>query len=174
MTYQLPAEEADDAFGRILTVWVTHVRPELPPDLTAPDPAWDPSVLLAAITCYPQLPFAAANPVISSYSEPDDTGRPYLLHTGLIQELRLGGAAEPAAPPVVQEAVTLSATADGSGVPTLLAWFHLAQPVSLPATINVVNENGQAGVFTTTATSGTQFSPTWTLTAPAGVYRGRR
>ena len=76
-------------------MWVTQVRPQLPPDLTAPDPAWDPSVLLATITCYPQLPFAAANPVITSYSRPDDAGRPYLLHTGLIQELRLGGAAEP-------------------------------------------------------------------------------
>jgi hypothetical protein len=168
VTYQLPAEEADDAFGRILTVWVTQVRPQLPPDLTAPDPSWDPSVLLAVITCYPQLPFVAANPVITSYSAPDDTGRPYLLHTGLIQELRLGGAGGAAAPPVVQEAVTLSATADTSGVPTLMAWFHLAQPVSLPAAINVVSENGQAGAFTTTSTSGTLFSPTWTLSAPAG------
>jgi len=165
VTYQLPADEADDAFGRILTVWVTQVRPQLPPDLTAPDPSWDPSVLLAAITCYPQLPFSAANPVITSYSEPDDTGRPYLLHTGLIQELRLGGAAGPAAPPVVPEAVTLSATADNSGVPTLLAWFHLAQ-VSLPAAIDVVTDSGQAGAFT--ATSGTTFSATWTLTAPEG------
>jgi hypothetical protein len=168
VSYQLPAEDADDAFGRILTVWVTQVRPQLPPDLTAPDPSWDPSVLLAAITCHPQLPFLAANPVITSYSAPDDTGRPYLLHTGLIQELRLGGAAGPAAPPVVQEAVTLSATADTAGVPALLAWFHLAQPVSLPATINVVNENGQTGAFATTATSGTAFSPTWTLSAPDG------
>ena len=54
--------------------------------------------------------------------------------------------------------MTLSATADSSGVPTLLAWFHLAQPVSLPATIDVVDQNGQAGSFTTTATSGTAFS----------------
>jgi hypothetical protein len=168
VSYQLPAEEADDAFGRIFTVWVTQVRPQLPPDLTAPDASWDPSVLLAAITCYPQLPFSTANPVITSYLPPDDTGRPYLLHTGLIQELRLGGAAGPAAAPAVQEAVTLSATADTGGGPTLLAWFHLAQPVSLPATINVVTENGHAGAFTTTSTSGTQFSPTWTLTAPDG------
>ena len=168
VSYQLPAEEADAAFGRILTVWVTQVRPQLPPDLTAPDPSWDPSVLLSAITCYPQLPFVAANPVITSYSPPDDTGRPYLLHTGLIQQLRLGGAVGAAVPPVVQEAVTLSATADTAGVPTLLAWFHLVQPVSLPATIDVVSENGQAGEFTTTATSGTPFSPTWTLSAPAG------
>lgn len=167
-SYQLPADGADDAFGRILTVWVTQVRPQLPPDLTAPDPSLDPSVLLAAITVYPQLPFSAASPVITSYSAPDDTGRPYLLHTGLIQELRLGGGAQAPAPPAVQEAVTLSATAGSSGAPTLLAWFHLAQPVSLPATINVISENGQAGAFTTTATSGTAFSPTWTLSAPDG------
>ena len=89
--------------------------------------------------------------MILSYSDPDDTGRPYLLHTGLIQELRLGGQAGDAPPPLVQEAVTLSSTVDSNGEPTLSAWFHLPEPVSLPPTIQVVDQNGQTGAFTTEA-----------------------
>ncbi len=159
--YQLPAGTADDAFDRILTAWVTQVRPQLAPDLTAPDPAWDPSILLCAITLTPQMPFSTANPVISSHSDPDDSGRPYLLHTGLIQELRLGSGG--GAPPA-QEAVTLSATADAGGVPTLTAWFHLGVPVELPGAVQVADENGQEVTFTATAASGTPFAQVWTLT----------
>jgi len=175
VTYQLPAADADAAFDRILTAWVTQVRPQLPPDLTAPDPTWDPSVLLSTITFSPKTPFAATSPVISSYSDPDDTGRPYLLHTGLMQELRLGRQTGTAPPPVVQEAITLSSTVDSDGVPTLTAWFHLPEPVSLPPTIQVVDENGQAGAFTTEVPPGKgtgSFSELWTLNAPPGSPSG--
>jgi hypothetical protein len=175
ITYRLPAADADAAFDRILTAWVTQVRPQLAPDLTAPDPAWDPAVLLSAITLTLQTPFAASSPVILSHSDPDDTGRPYLLHTGLIQELRLGGQAGAAPPALVQEAVTLSSTVDSDGVPTLTAWFHLADPVSLPPTIQVAHENGQAGGFTTEVPPGAgtgSFSEVWTLSAPPGSPPG--
>ena len=169
VTYRLPADAADAAFDRILTVWVTQVRPQLAPDLTAPDPAWDPAVLLSAITFTAPTPPSATNPVISSYADPDDTGRPYLLHTELIQELRLGEQAGDAPPPLVQEAVTLSSTVDSDGVLTLSAWFHLPQPVSLPPTIQVVDQNGQTGAFTTDPVPGPgTFSQLWTLTAPLG------
>ena len=57
--YQLPAATADAAFDRMLMAWVTEVRPQLAPDLTAPDPSWDPSVLLSTITCTPETPFSA-------------------------------------------------------------------------------------------------------------------
>jgi len=167
VSYQLPADAASAAFDRILTVWVTQVRPQLAPDLTAPDPAWDAAVLLSAITFTPQLPFPAGGPVIVSYSDPDDTGRPYLLHTELIQELRLGGQAGVAPPPPVQEAVTLSSTVDSNGEPTLSAWFHLPEPVSLPPAIQVADQNGQTGAFSTEAAPGTgPFSDLWTLSAP--------
>jgi hypothetical protein len=171
--YQLPQETADEAFDRIFTVWVTQVRPQLAPDLTAPDPAWDPSILLSAITLLPEMPFSVSNPVISWYSDPDDTGRPYLLQTELIQELRLGGTGGSAAVSLVQQqAVTLSATADLTGAPTLTAWFHVGQPVSLPGTISVVDgnsadQNAAAVQFTTTPVSGTPFSQVWTLSPPA-------
>jgi hypothetical protein len=167
VTYQLPAATADDAFDRILTAWVTQVRPNLAPDLTAPDPAWDPAILLSTITVTPEMPFSTANPVILWCSDPDDTGRPYLLQTELMQELRLGESADPEPTPLVQQAVTLAGTADASGWPsTLTAWFHLGQPVSLPATIQVVNQNGQSDQFNTAAASGTSFSEVWTLSAP--------
>ena len=169
--YQLPLETADEAFDRIFTVWVTQVRPQLAPDLTAPDPAWDPSILLSAITCIPEMPFSTANPVISAYSDPDNTGRPYLLQTELIQELRLGGTGGSPAVSLVQQAVTLSATADAAGAPTLTAWFHLGQPVSMPGTISVVDgdsadQNVPPVQFSTAPVSGTPFSQVWTLTAP--------
>ena len=170
VSYQLPADAASAAFDRILTVWVTQVRPQLAPDLTAPDPAWDPAVLLSAITFTPQMPFPAGGPAILSYSDPDDTGRPYLLHTGLIQELRLGGQADVAQAPPVQEAVTLSSTVDSNGEPTLSAWFHLPGPVSLPPAIQVADQNGQTGAFSTEAAPGTgPFSDLWTLRAPPGA-----
>jgi hypothetical protein len=171
--YQLPQETADEAFDRIFTVWVTQVRPQLAPDLTAPDPAWDPSILLSAVTVLPELPFLVASPVISWYSDPDGTGRPYLLQTELIQELRLGETGvSPAAVPLVRPAVTLSATADLTGAPTLTAWFHLGPPVSLPGTINVADansadQNAAAVQFTTTPVSGTLFSQVWILSPPA-------
>lgn len=174
VTYQLPADAASAAFDRILTVWVTQVRPQLAPDLTAPDPAWDAAVLLSAITVTPQMPFPAAGAAILSYSDPDDTGRPYLLHTGLIQELRPGGQAGVAPTPPVQEAVTLSSTVDSNGEPTLSAWFHLPEPVQLTSGIQVTDQNGQTAAFTAEAAApGTgQFSDLWTLSAPPGSPAG--
>jgi hypothetical protein len=173
-TYQLPADAASAAFDRILTVWVTQVRPQLTPDLTAPGPAWDPAVLLSTITFTPQMPFPVGGPAILSYSDPDDTGRPYLLHTGLIQELRLGGQADIAPAPPVQEAVTLSSTVDSNGEPTLFAWFHLPEPVQLTSDIQVTDQNGQTAAFTAEpATSGAgPFSDLWTLNAPTGSPAG--
>ena len=172
VTFQLPADAASAAFDRILTVWVTQVRPQLAPDLTAPDPSWDPAVLLATITVTPQMPFPAAGPAILSYSDPDDTGRPYLLHTGLIQELRLGGQADVAPP--VQEAVTLSSTVDSNGEPTLSAWFHLPWPVQLTSDIQVTDQNGQTADFIPEAepSGAGPFSDLWTLSAPTGSPAG--
>ena len=70
VTYQLPAATADEAFNRIFTVWVTEVRPQLAPDLTCPDPKWDPSVLLASITFVPSMPFSTTSPAILWYGAP--------------------------------------------------------------------------------------------------------
>ena len=70
----------------------------------------------------------------------------------------------------MQQAVTLSSTVNSDGV-TLDAWFHLPDPVSLPATIQVADENGQTAAFTTEVASGAgPFSPLWTLSPPSSGF----
>ncbi len=172
-TYQLPAETAGDALDRILTVFVTEVRPQLAPALTSPDPASDPAVLLSTLVVTPAEPFSVSSPALDGWADPDDTGRPYLLHTRLIQELRrAGGAVAAAGPRGASELVTLAAVADQAGVPTLSAWFHLDAPVLLPATVSVTRTDGQQADFTTAALPSAQssgsFSDLWSLSAPGG------
>ena len=100
---------------------------------------------------------------------PDDAGRPFLLSTELIQELRLGGQSANPAPPLVQEAVTLGATATSDGTPTLTAWFHLGQPVSLPSAITVTDDSGVSQSFTVSSgPSSPAFSEESALSPPAG------
>jgi hypothetical protein len=165
---QLPAETAADALDRILTVWVTQVRPQLLPALTGPDPASDPSILLAAITFVPASPFVPAAPELLSCDDPDDTDRPYLLHTRLIQELqRLGAAAaKPPAPP--QQLLTLEALVDVNGVLQVSAVFH--QPVQLTGPIDVAGSSGDTGAFDPVASrpDANGFATVWTLDPPDG------
>jgi hypothetical protein len=177
--YRLPAETAADALDRIFTVWVTQVRPLLDPELSSPDQATpspsDPgsteAILLSAITFLAADPFDTVAPVISAFAPPDDTGRPYLLHTGLIQELRSLDQADTV---VVRprELVTLSPSVDPSGLVSLDAWFHLPRPVSLPEQVEVATEAGVAATFSAFATDAggnpVDFADRWQLTGPAG------
>jgi hypothetical protein len=166
--WQLPAEGAPEALDRIFTVWVTRVRPGLHPDLIDPEAASDPAILLSTITCVPAIPFDVANPEVVFCDDPDDEGRPYLLSTELIQELRWfnDAIAAPPAPDGVPaiELVTLEASVDGNNLTTVDAWFQLGDPVQLPATIHVDDEDGGSWEFATSAS--TAFSSVWTLTAP--------
>ena len=176
-TYQLPAETADDALDRILTVFATEVRPQLVPALTSPDPASDPAVLLTTLVVTPAHPFSASAPALDGWADPDDTGRPYLLHTRLIQELRrTGGAVAVVGSKGAKEFVSLAATADLGGVPALSAWFHLDAPVLLPATVTVTRATGEQADFTTaalpSARSSGSFSDLWSLAAPGGLTVG--
>lgn len=175
VVYQLPAETAADALDRILTVWVTEVRPLLSPDLTQPADSSDPAVLLASITFTlgPVASPPSADPAIASCDQPDDHGRPYVLHTRLIQELRLlaesGAAAEK-----VQELATLTSDVDSQGQLILTAWFHLGQPVALTEPVQVTSRSGASGSFDPSVPvdpSGVapQFSDVWTLT-PTGDF----
>src|SRR5262249_43096558 len=104
--FHLPAAIARAALDRVFTVWVTEARPRLQPSLldrcgTDGNP-WDPAILLARIDFTPDDPFLPNRPAIIHADEPSDDGRPYLLHTQLIQELLLLGEQEggivPAAP----------------------------------------------------------------------------
>jgi len=174
---RLPAETAADALDRIFTVWVTQVRPFFEPDLTTPEEA-DPSgpdgtqeILLSTIRFQAADPFDPLDPAITAVDEPDDEGRPYLLHTRLIQELRsLREAGQVTVRP--RELLTLAPSVDGNGLLTLDAWFHLSRPVSLDKQVDVLTESETAAQFATSATDPAgnplQFSHVWRLTAPAG------
>jgi hypothetical protein len=174
VVYQLPAETAADALDRIFTVWVTQVRPQLSPDLTQPADSSDPAVLLASITFTlgPITSPPGSDPAIASCDAPDDSGRPYVLHTRLIQELRLLAEAGAAAKP--QELATLTSAVDDEGQLILTAWFHLDQPVALTQPVLVVSRSGASGSFepsTPVDPSGgaPPFSDVWTLT-PSGEF----
>jgi hypothetical protein len=174
--YRLPAATAFDALDRILTVWVTEVRPQLNPNLIQPDPTWDPAVLLSTITFSATGGAPPANPAITS-AAPDDGGRPFLLNTQLIQELRtLTGVAIPPPPPPPpppkqpEQLVSISSGVDADGRLTLSAWFHLDQPVLVPGPVKVAAEETALSLdFDVTAVSpdAQGLASLWSLTAPA-------
>lgn len=169
--WRLPAETADAALDRIFTFWVTQVRPLLSPALTAPADASDPAILLAAIsfTLGPQLSSPGTDPVIEWCSDPDDGGRPYLLHTRLIQELRVLSDQQAAMVSPPQQLVTLTSSVDPSGQLLITAWFQLEQPVALPATLSVRSRTGARGLLATATPAAPdgvvpRFSNVWLLT----------
>jgi hypothetical protein len=172
---RLPAETAADALDRIFTVWITQVRPFFEPDLTTPEvpnpsgPDGTDLILLSTIRFKAADPFDPLDPAITAVGLPDDEGRPYLLHTRLIQELRsLREAGQLIVRP--RELVTLAPSVDASGLLTLDAWFHLSRPVSLDSQIDVLTETGGVAQFITSATdpggNPLDFSDVWRLTAP--------
>ena len=142
---RLPAVDLREALDRIFTVWVTEVRPRFAPPLTEPDggdPPAEAAVLLATLRFVPADPFDNAAPAITEFQPADDTGRPYLLHTQLLQELialgwRGGGAAVVPGPVAnARELVTFDTVGGGEEQRSrVLAWFHLPKPVRLPEQI---------------------------------------
>jgi hypothetical protein len=156
-------------------VWVTEVRPGLKAstDATAgpaPDlitPTTDPRILLSTIRFTPASPFDPASPSITACDDPDDEGRPYLLHTELIQELHVLGG-EPAPPKPAVELATMVGTAAPETPTVLDVWFHLDDPVQLPDTISVTDEDGETFDFASAAVDADAngFSSVWRLTAP--------
>jgi hypothetical protein len=170
VVYWLPAETAADALDRIFTIWVTQVRPQLAPDLTQPSESSDPAILLASITFTlgPVTLPPTAEPALATCDPPDDHGRPYVLHTRLIQELRLlAESATPTEQPL--ELATLTSDVDDQRRLILTAWFHLDQPVALTEPVQVVSRSGVLGSFDPSAPADPngvtpQFSDVWILT----------
>ncbi len=134
----------------IFVYWVTEVRPALDPDLIDPysaetsdgDP-FPPEVLLAEL----DLTFAADGTLSLEGIAIDNTTRPYLLHTQLIQELfdipdlaGEGGEIEP------QKDVAEFVSIEDVSTRTLRLWVHLDQDLDLNANDNVtlarVDANG--------------------------------
>lgn len=184
--FRLPAATAREALDRLFTIWVTEVRPRIAPDPIAPADApagttADASILLARIDLVPDEPFDPNSPAIADVLPPDDEGRPYLLHTQLIQELHLPGGThvevEAPPPPVPAPLPTHNrqlATVDplilGNAASRLVVWFHTDQPVRLPNQIQVQrNLGGTLLTFTAQPRGGGTFAPVWELTPPAGT-----
>jgi hypothetical protein len=97
---------------------VTEVRPRVEPNLIDVDDS-EAAILLARIDFVIDGP--ASNPTLVHVEKPpDDTGRPFLLHTQLIQELtRLGTPGGAAARPPFE-----FATLHVAAVKRLIAWVH--------------------------------------------------
>ena len=153
----LPRTGARAALDRLLTIWITEVRPTLLPSSITP--AGDPAVLLSTVTVIPPEPFDPANPAIVTFTAPDDDGRPYLAPTQLIQELLQLGAGvttvltgspiqQPAmaAPPVAL--ATLSEVRQPRRV---VLWPHLDLPLVLPPNLAVSRDGAAPVTFTTGA-----------------------
>ena len=127
--------EAEALLDDIFTYWITVVRPELVPDLIAPgkpagseDEPPPAEIVLAQMT----LATMDADTLTLDDIAVDNSARPYLLHTHLIQELYRfpdmpgeGGGAATARP--VSEFVTI----EDADVRTLSLWVHIDRNIQL-------------------------------------------
>ncbi|HEY7066784.1 MAG TPA: hypothetical protein VIC57_09375 [Candidatus Dormibacteraeota bacterium] len=171
---RLPAETAREALDRIFTVWTTEVRASrLQPDLTDPEASGaEAGILLARIDCVPDEPLSPSDPRILDVLDPDDTGRPFLLHTQLIQELMLlNGQGETA--PLPRAFATLAVTASR----TVQAWLHHPAPLVLPtppATALTLLADGQPLALTNVAPLGLPNLFALTVAQPAVIAPGAR
>jgi hypothetical protein len=142
----LPLAGARAALDRLLTIWITEVRPTLAPDLIHPE--GEAAVLLSTITVVPAQPFDSEAPAITDHQEPDDEGRPYLAPTQLIQELVLAGGGSPifmggGSPPDVGNLIKLATLTqtevhdEGGSYELPVLWFHVDRQVVLADTVMI-------------------------------------
>ncbi|HET8853230.1 MAG TPA: hypothetical protein VFN02_11950, partial [Ktedonobacteraceae bacterium] len=94
--WYIPTAEARESLDRIFTVWVTEVRPKLLPSLLDPAQAGtkaQPDILLAHIDFTLDDDWDDKDPKIEEdgFDPPDNSGRPFLLPTQVMQELLLLG-----------------------------------------------------------------------------------
>jgi hypothetical protein len=136
-TLLLPVEGLREALDRIFVVWATRVRPTLRPLLS--DPAAESEgdqrsafVPLAAIGFTPDAPYIPDDLLDEAV---DNSVRPVLLHTQLIQELLLLGGR--AAPP--REFAVLRAY----GTRVIHMWLNYPAPVEIPREALAVERDGR-------------------------------
>ena len=142
---RLPKETARQALDRIFTVWVTEVRPRIEEQVDLLDPGSDRDVeagiLLACIDFAPGAAFDPASPKVDE-AIVSDVGRPFLLHSQLVQELTLLGGSETIAGKSQREFATLEVR----GTHTLWLWLHHPEPLEFtgnPVDALQLNGNGQ-------------------------------
>jgi hypothetical protein len=151
----LPRAEARAALDRLLTIWVTEVRPALAPDPIAPE--GEAAILLSTITVVPAQPFATDAPEIVDFQPPDDEGRPYLAPSQLVQELVLlgGGTTLLGGSPIEAEALTELAMltqielvdSEVGDRPALLLWATIPDFLILPDTVDVLRDGNGPSSF---------------------------
>jgi len=133
--FRLAAGNSREALDRLFTVWITEVRPRLTPDLLDPHgtdsgPA-ETAILLARIDL--AIDASGDQPVVVGDPTPpvvSDEGRPYLLHTQLIQELLLLGGGETILPEFREfVSVDTLTEAGGEAAAAFRLWFHLDEPI---------------------------------------------
>jgi hypothetical protein len=144
--FRLPAETAREALDRIFTVWTTEVRPKQSNLLNpkANGKASEAAILLARLDFKPQISGEGNTTTVTFEKDAEvvvnDEGRPYLLHTQLMQELLLLGSEgreterEFATLSDVlnqllnlstQPLVTITPATTWQEVPSFELWFHL-------------------------------------------------
>lgn len=140
---RLPSNDLSATLDRIFTHWITQVRPKLAPDLIAPDETTDPAILLTTIRFEDNSSEDEISIAVTEDS-PDDTDRPYLMHTQAIQQLlALGNAEED----IIREFATLNVVNEN----TLTLWIHHPDPLVLPAELG----KGVMVIINGTETNGT-------------------
>lgn len=162
-SFRLPLEGATAALDRIFTIWATEVRPRLAPNLLAPDVAppsapgeVESGVLLATIRFRQGEGSTPEHPVVEGMTEDlaesvSDEGRPFLLHTQLIQELMMLGSGSGAKP--LREFATLHV----QGPNSVLVWVHYPMEVTLPGELGgnlTLNVDDNAAVGTVAPLAG--------------------
>jgi hypothetical protein len=118
--FQLPALQADEALERIVAAWITEMRPNMHPDLfkTVSNGTADNSAILLTTIDLELERTDANSPWQIQSAEPDNTGRPVLINTQLVQETVLQWQR-----PITHPFVTVTAL---SFSPLQLElWFHL-------------------------------------------------
>ncbi|BAK35290.1 hypothetical protein MLP_22760 [Microlunatus phosphovorus NM-1] len=170
LRFTIPAEAAPDVLDRLFVVWVTQVRPVLLPDLTSPpgivtpsDPAPVPEILLATLTFSAADPFDVASPEIAGPVDVDDAGRPYLLHSQLLQLLGVLEDDEVVRP---QEIAQLSAQVTTEGqLAAISVWFSAdgIGQVDLPERVMVTLSDGTGREYRSSPVPSGPFSARWRL-----------
>ena len=130
----IPADRARTALDRIFTIWVTEIRPKLLPNPLDPAKAGtkaQPDILLAHIDFTLDDDWDDKDPKIEEdgFDAPDNSGRPYLLPTQVVQEMLLLGhhtTPAPALPFVTVIHTEANRSEDGPVEVHLELWFHLS------------------------------------------------
>ena len=163
--YVIRVDRANETLDQAFRIWIDEVRPALEPDLISPAETSDPAILLGALTAEPNRPFNLDGVTFGNvFTFASSVRRPYLLHTGLAQQLAETGSTGDPFDPV--QAVTLSPSLSSTGVLTISATFHLFSTVRLTGGVIVIADSNPFPM-PFDVTPGEASGQTWTLTAPA-------